>query len=173
MIKTRSTQSFKVISLFTVTSNGEKTLYFNVSEMKHSIQDYRLLSQAKLRLYVKDPTIQPGLPQRLAIYQGLGSTTKYLGFHDISNELRNKWISIDVTATLKEWLQLPGKLFSISSILLSMPYRLVKEAVFEIFMKNSLMHVKFPKKTCRQPTTCQVQLPQLILCHSNTFFFCG
>lgn len=113
--------------------------------MKQSIQDYRQLSQAKLRLCVKDPTIQPGSPQRLEIYKGLGSAAKYLGFYDISNDLVNKWISIDITATLKEWLQSSGKLLSISSILLSMPYGLVKEVVLEICVKISLIQFKSPK----------------------------
>lgn len=86
---------------------------FNMEEMKKSIQNHRLLSQAKLRLRVKDTTIQRGLPQRLEIYKGLNSAAQYLGFYDISNDLLNKWISIDVTATVKEWLQSSGALFCI------------------------------------------------------------
>lgn len=92
----------------------KKQLLFNVEEMKASIQNYLLLSQAKLRLRVKDPTIQRGLPQRLEIFKGLNSAAQYLGYYDISNDLINKWISIDVTATVKEWLQSDGKSFHIS-----------------------------------------------------------
>lgn len=83
----------------------KKQLLFDVREMRQSIPDYRLLTQAKLRLRVKDPVIQSGLTQRLEIYKGLGEAAEYLGFYAISNELLNKWISIDVTATVKEWLQ--------------------------------------------------------------------
>ncbi|MCI4390645.1 hypothetical protein PGIGA_G00124980 [Pangasianodon gigas] len=82
-----------------------KQLFFDVTKMKLSIQNYWMLSQAKLRLRVKDPTMQSGLPQRLEIYKVQGNASEYLGFYDISNEMQNKWISIDVTATLKEWLQ--------------------------------------------------------------------
>ncbi|KAF4076711.1 hypothetical protein AMELA_G00218200 [Ameiurus melas] len=88
-----------------VNSTEHKQLFFNVGEIKKSIQDYRQLSQAMLRLRVKDTTIQTSLWQRLEIYKGLGSAAKYLGFYDINNDLLNKWISVDVTATLKEWLQ--------------------------------------------------------------------
>lgn len=86
-------------------STEHKQLFFNVGEIKKSIQDYRQLSQAMLRLRVKDTTIQSSIWQRLEIYKGLGSAAKYLGFYDINNDLLNKWISVDVTATLKEWLQ--------------------------------------------------------------------
>ncbi|KAK2868796.1 hypothetical protein Q7C36_000667 [Tachysurus vachellii] len=85
----------------------KKQMYFDVGEMKQNIKNYELLTQAKLRLRLKDMSIKRGLSQRLEIYKGLGSSAKYLGFHDISNDLQNKWISIDITATLKEWLQYP------------------------------------------------------------------
>ncbi|MCJ8744892.1 hypothetical protein PDJAM_G00123810 [Pangasius djambal] len=84
---------------------ARKQLFFDVMKMKQSIQNYRMLSQAKLRLRVKDPSMQSGLPQRLEIYKVQGNASEYLGFYDISNDLKDKWISIDVTATLKEWLQ--------------------------------------------------------------------
>lgn len=84
-------------------------MYFDVSEMKQNIKNYKLLTQAKLRLRLKDMSIQSGLSQRLEIYKGLGSSAKYLGFHDISHDLQYKWISFDITATLKDWLQSPGK----------------------------------------------------------------
>lgn len=87
-------------------------MFFNVSKMKQSIKDYKLLTQAKLRLRVKDPAIQSGMSQRLEIYKGLGSSAEYLDFYDISNDLLNKWISIDITDTVKEWLQSSGKWFS-------------------------------------------------------------
>ncbi|KAF5898510.1 transforming growth factor beta-1-like, partial [Clarias magur] len=86
---------------------GKKLVYFNISEIKQNIPDYRLLSQAMLRLRVKDPSIQNGSPQRLEIYKGVGNAAKYLDFHEITNDLNNKWISFNVTATIKEWLQLP------------------------------------------------------------------
>ncbi|KAF7692723.1 transforming growth factor, beta 1a [Silurus meridionalis] len=82
-----------------------QVLFFNMNEMKQSIKDYRLLSQAKLRLRVISIANQNGIPQRLEIYKGTGTSAQYLGFYDVSNEFLNKWISFDVTATLKEWLQ--------------------------------------------------------------------
>ncbi|KAI5093003.1 transforming growth factor, beta 1a precursor [Silurus meridionalis] len=85
-----------------------QVLFFNMNEMKQSIKDYRLLSQAKLRLRVISIANQNGIPQRLEIYKGTGTSAQYLGFYDVSNEFLNKWISFDVTATLKEWLQSSG-----------------------------------------------------------------
>ncbi|KAK3534023.1 hypothetical protein QTP86_000646 [Hemibagrus guttatus] len=86
-------------------TNEKKRLFFDVSKMKQSIKNYKLLTQAKLRLRVKDPAIQRGMTQRLEIYKILGSSAEYLDFYDISNDLLDKWISIDITDTVKEWLQ--------------------------------------------------------------------
>ncbi|XP_062843676.1 transforming growth factor, beta 1a [Trichomycterus rosablanca] len=84
-----------------------RQLFFNVEEMKQSIKNPKLLSQAELRLRVKRPSIPMNSEQRLELYKGLGNKAQYLGFHAISNILADRWISFDVTATLKEWLQSP------------------------------------------------------------------
>lgn len=70
----------------------------------------RMVSQAELRLLIRDPKIAPGSEQRLELYQGTGTKARYLNSHFITNELDNKWISFDVTQTVKSWLQNPGEL---------------------------------------------------------------
>ncbi|XP_036412034.1 transforming growth factor, beta 1a [Colossoma macropomum] len=100
----------KEVHKFTMTRNDNDSmrLYFDVAEMKKDIVDYRLLSTAELRLRIKNPTIAPGSEERLELYRGSGGQEHYLGFHIISNDLANRWISFDVTATLKSWLQSQG-----------------------------------------------------------------
>ncbi|XP_072524777.1 transforming growth factor, beta 1a [Salminus brasiliensis] len=94
--------------IMTHTDNQSSQLFFNMTEMRNSIADYRLLSKAELRLRIKSPTIAPGSEQRLELYQGQGGQEHYLDYHIISNELDDRWISFDVTATLRSWLQSQG-----------------------------------------------------------------
>ncbi|KAK1790118.1 hypothetical protein P4O66_013953 [Electrophorus voltai] len=87
--------------------NDTKQMFFSMKKINQSIADHRLLTQAELRLRIKSPTIQPNSEQRLELYQGLGDQAQYLGFHIISNDLADRWLSFDVTETLKAWLQSP------------------------------------------------------------------
>ncbi|XP_051532893.1 transforming growth factor beta-1 proprotein-like [Myxocyprinus asiaticus] len=84
--------------------NPEKHLWFNITEMKLTL-DQRMITQAELRLRIKEPNID-GSKQRLELYQGTGDTARYLGSHFVSNELANKWLSFDVTKTLKDLLEM-------------------------------------------------------------------
>lgn len=86
--------------------NQSFQMFFNMTQMKNSIVDYRLLSKAELRLRIKNAAMSA--EQRLELYQGQGGQKNYLGFHIISNKLDNRWISFDVTATVKSWLQTQG-----------------------------------------------------------------
>ncbi|XP_077063694.1 transforming growth factor, beta 1a [Siphateles boraxobius] len=84
--------------------NGTKhQMFFNVSEMRQSIPDYRLLSQAELRLRIKNPTMDQ--EQRLELYHGVGDQARYLGTRFVSKDLSNRWLSFDVKQTMTEWLQ--------------------------------------------------------------------
>lgn len=84
-------------------NNTKHQMFFNVSEMKHSIPDYRLLSQAELRLRIKNPSMNQ--EQRLELYRGVGDQARYLGTRFVSKDLSNGWLSFDVKQTMTEWLQ--------------------------------------------------------------------
>uniref|UniRef100_A0A8C1BSH2 Transforming growth factor beta n=2 Tax=Cyprinus carpio TaxID=7962 RepID=A0A8C1BSH2_CYPCA len=78
-------------------------LTFNVSEMKQSIPDRRLLSQAELRLRIKNPKMDQ--EQRLELYRGTGDRARYLGTRFVSKALSDRWLSFDVKQTMIEWLE--------------------------------------------------------------------
>ncbi|XP_030263813.1 transforming growth factor, beta 1a isoform X1 [Sparus aurata] len=97
----------KVVHKFN-TTNPVRTpqnmsMSFNISEIRRSIGDYRLLTTAELRMLIKAPTILD--EQRVELYQGLGTSPRYLASRFITNELRDKWLSFDVTETLQNWLK--------------------------------------------------------------------
>lgn len=83
------------------------SMSFNISEIRRSIGDYRLLTTAELRMLIKAPTILD--EQRVELYQGLGTSPRYLASRFITNELRDKWLSFDVTETLQNWLKGNGE----------------------------------------------------------------
>ncbi|KAM6973014.1 transforming growth factor, beta 1a [Aplochiton taeniatus] len=98
----------KELHKFTMKTGGVSTkqshqLLFNVSEMAASIGDYRLLTSAELRLLIKKTSMPK--EQRLELYQGLGADARYLASRFVDNSWKDKWLSFDVTKTLKEWLQ--------------------------------------------------------------------
>ncbi|XP_010897197.1 transforming growth factor, beta 1a [Esox lucius] len=98
----------KVVHQFTMSADKNVTehqMLFNLNEMRSNIGDYHLLSTAELRLLIKNPSIDPGSEQRLELYRGFGDSKRYLGSRFITNELNNRWLSFDVTSTLKEWLK--------------------------------------------------------------------
>lgn len=78
-------------------------LLFNTTEMRKSVGDSNMLSGAELRLLIKSPNIIT--EQRLELYKGLGPDARYLGSRFISNAWRDRWLSFDVTQTVKDWLQ--------------------------------------------------------------------
>lgn len=88
-------------------------MLFNVTAMKGVLGSDRMISQAELRLLIRDPKIPSGNEQRLELYHGAGDKARYLNSHFITNELNGKWISFDVTQIVKNWLQNPGELILI------------------------------------------------------------
>lgn len=84
-------------------------MLFDVTAMKAVLGLDHMVSQAELRLLIKDTKIPPGNDQRLELYQGAGDKARYLNSHFINNELNDKYISFDVTQTVKNWLQNPGE----------------------------------------------------------------
>lgn len=83
-------------------------IFFNISEIRRSVGDYRLLTTAELRMLIKQPTIQT--EQRVELYRGLGTSARYLASRFITNQWKDKWLSFDVTETLQNWLKGTGEL---------------------------------------------------------------
>ncbi|XP_026222732.1 transforming growth factor, beta 1a [Anabas testudineus] len=96
MIKKNNSQDFK--------TSKNISMFFNISEIRNSVGDFRLLTSAELRMLIKK-TMIPG-EQRVELYQGQGKASeRYLGSRFITNEWSGQWLSFDVTETLKNWLQ--------------------------------------------------------------------
>nr|QAA78534.1 transforming growth factor beta 1 [Siganus canaliculatus] len=100
----------KVVQKFNMTMsnntmNSKKSvpLFFDVSEMRSSVGDYRLLTSAELRMLIKKTTIP--IEQRVELYQVTGTSARYLASRFITNKWKDKWLSFDVTETLRDWLQ--------------------------------------------------------------------
>lgn len=84
------------------------SMSFNISEIRNSVLRPHLLTSAELRMLIKEPKI-PG-EQRVELYQGQGKSARYLASRFIDNEWKDKWMSFDVTETLKDWLKDTGEL---------------------------------------------------------------
>lgn len=83
-------------------------MVFNISKMRESVGDYILLTSAELRMLIKSPTIYS--EQRVELYQGLGTSARYLASRFITNSWKDKWLSFDVAETLQSWLKGSGEL---------------------------------------------------------------
>ncbi|XP_055022841.1 transforming growth factor beta-1 proprotein-like [Boleophthalmus pectinirostris] len=99
----------KVLHKFNMTSNNETTknsnrvsMYFNMTDIRNSVGDYRLLTTAELRMFIKNTNIPN--EQRVELYQGVDSHARYLASRFMINDMRDKWLSFDVTETLQSWL---------------------------------------------------------------------
>ncbi|XP_055799369.1 transforming growth factor beta-1 proprotein-like isoform X1 [Salvelinus fontinalis] len=90
-------------------NTGKYQMLFNMSEMRSVLGTDRLLSQAELRLLIKNRGMLDGIEQRLELYRGIGDKARYMKSHFVSKEWANRWISFDVTQTLREWLQGAGE----------------------------------------------------------------
>ncbi|XP_068440344.1 transforming growth factor, beta 1a isoform X2 [Clinocottus analis] len=89
----------------TETTKASKSIpmFFNISQIRESVGDYRLLTSAELRMLIKQTVIAS--EQRVELYQGLGASPRYLTSHFVTNEWKDKWLSFDVTKTLQNWLK--------------------------------------------------------------------
>ncbi|KAI7796187.1 Transforming growth factor beta-1, partial [Triplophysa rosa] len=86
-------------------NNVAKYVWFNITEMNHTLGSERIIHQAELRMLVKQVNLAPGSEQRLELHQVIGNKTRYLDSRFITKELEKKRLSFDVTQTLKNWLQ--------------------------------------------------------------------
>ncbi|XP_029302470.1 LOW QUALITY PROTEIN: transforming growth factor beta-1 proprotein-like [Cottoperca gobio] len=87
----------------TTMSSTSIPMFFNISELRQSVGDYRLLTSAELRMFIKHTSILE--KQRVELYQGLGTSPHYLASRFITNHSKEKWLSFDVTETLQIWLK--------------------------------------------------------------------
>lgn len=102
----------KVVHKFNMTAkeNSQMTkdaknisMYFNINEIRNSVGDHKQLTTAELRMLIKQTNIQN--EQRVELYQGVGASARYLASRFITNEMKGKWLSFDVTKTLQKWLE--------------------------------------------------------------------
>ncbi|XP_029963723.1 transforming growth factor, beta 1a [Salarias fasciatus] len=102
----------KVLHKFnmTKTNNSEPTknakiipMFFNMSEIRASVGDHRLLTSAELRMLIKTPTINK--KERVELYYLDQSTAMYLESRFLSNEYKDKWLTFDVAKPVRLWLQ--------------------------------------------------------------------
>ncbi|KAM9359322.1 transforming growth factor, beta 1a [Symphorus nematophorus] len=102
----------KVLNKFNMTISGKnnterskkiKSMAFNISVIRESVGDYHLLTSAELRMLIMKTWIAKD--QRVELYEGQGSSARYLAFRFIENNLKGKWLSFDVTETLRRWLE--------------------------------------------------------------------
>ncbi|CAM4667961.1 unnamed protein product [Leuciscus chuanchicus] len=84
--------------------NPNKLIWFNITDIKHKLGSNPMVSHVELRLRIKD-TNMPNSEQRLELYQDTMEKARYLNSRFISNQMNGKWVSFDVTSTLKDWLQ--------------------------------------------------------------------
>ncbi|CAG6008385.1 unnamed protein product [Menidia menidia] len=91
----------------TNTTESSKVMYFNISEIRRSVGDHRLLTSAELRMLIRSTTIPT--EQRVELYYGGGAGARYHASRFVTNELKDKWLSFDVTEPLRGWLQHSGE----------------------------------------------------------------
>ncbi|KAK7883055.1 hypothetical protein WMY93_029229 [Mugilogobius chulae] len=101
----------KILHKFNMTAKGDEStknsksisMYFNMADIRTSVGNYQLLTTAELRLLIKEPAIDK--EQRVELYNGVGDSARYLASRFITNEMKNNWLSFDVTDTLQNWLK--------------------------------------------------------------------
>lgn len=82
-------------------------MFFNISKIRSSVGDSALLTSAELRMLIKDPRILT--EQRVELYYSAGGSARYHASRFITNSLRDKWLSFDVTEPLQQWLGQAGE----------------------------------------------------------------
>ncbi|RVE65278.1 hypothetical protein OJAV_G00133740 [Oryzias javanicus] len=97
----------KALNKFNITNKTStakhKTMTFNISEIRESVGDASLLTRAELRMLIKNPRIPD--EERVELYYSSGTALRYHTSQFITNALKNKWLSFDVTEPLRAWLK--------------------------------------------------------------------
>ncbi|XP_028320155.1 transforming growth factor, beta 1a [Gouania willdenowi] len=78
-------------------------MFFNISEIRARVGDYRLLTSAELRMLIKQPAIVG--EERVELYYVQGTSAKYQESRFLTNEHKDKWMAFDVAKPLRLWLQ--------------------------------------------------------------------
>lgn len=77
--------------------------------MNQTLGSKSIIHQAELRLLVKKGATDPNVEHRLELYKVIGENTRYLDSLFFTKKLEQRWVSVDVTQTLKDWLQKSGE----------------------------------------------------------------
>uniref|UniRef100_A0A3P9MKX2 Transforming growth factor beta n=1 Tax=Oryzias latipes TaxID=8090 RepID=A0A3P9MKX2_ORYLA len=97
----------KAINKFNITNKTSmekfKKMIFNISEIRESVGDSSLLTRAELRMLIKNTRIPD--EERVELYYSAGTALRYHTSQFITNALRDKWLSFDVTEPLRAWLR--------------------------------------------------------------------
>ncbi|XP_031595777.2 transforming growth factor, beta 1a [Oreochromis aureus] len=102
----------KVLNRFNMTTKNDTninykpkviSMSFNISEIRSNVGDGLLLTRAELRMLIKEPMILN--EERVELYHSQGTSTHYLASRFVTNTLKDKWLSFDVTEPLQTWLK--------------------------------------------------------------------
>ncbi|KAK5601142.1 hypothetical protein CRENBAI_003530 [Crenichthys baileyi] len=97
----------KVLNKFNMTSKNStertRTMFFNIADIRNSVGDFRLLTSAELRMLINTASINN--EQRVELYYSSGASFRYHASRFMTNSLKDKWLSFDVTEPLQQWLK--------------------------------------------------------------------
>ncbi|MED6280598.1 hypothetical protein CHARACLAT_012395 [Characodon lateralis] len=97
----------KVLNRFNMTSKNNtertRTMFFNIADIRNSVGDFHLLTSAELRMLINTANINK--EQRVELYYSSGASFRYHATRFMTNSLKDKWLSFDVTEPLQQWLK--------------------------------------------------------------------
>ncbi|XP_047248778.1 transforming growth factor, beta 1a [Girardinichthys multiradiatus] len=97
----------KVLNRFNMTSKNNtertRTMFFNIADIRNSVGDFHLLTSAELRMLINTANING--EQRVELYYSSGASFRYHANRFMTNSLKDKWLSFDVTEPLQQWLK--------------------------------------------------------------------
>ncbi|XP_014846248.1 PREDICTED: transforming growth factor beta-1-like [Poecilia mexicana] len=97
----------KVLNKFNMANKNStdrtKTMFFNIAEIRNTVGNFQLLTTAELRMLIKKPSIDK--EQRVELYYSTGASFRYHASRFVTNALKEKWLSFDITEPLQQWLQ--------------------------------------------------------------------
>ncbi|XP_005745096.1 transforming growth factor, beta 1a [Pundamilia nyererei] len=79
------------------------SMSFNIAQIRSNVGGNLLLTRAELRMLIKEPMILS--EERVELYYSQGTSTRYHASRFVTNMLKDKWLSFDVTEPLRTWLQ--------------------------------------------------------------------
>ncbi|MEQ2181528.1 hypothetical protein GOODEAATRI_012526 [Goodea atripinnis] len=81
-------------------------MFFNIADIRNSVGDFHLLTSAELRMLINTANINN--EQRVELYYSSGASFRYHTTRFMTNSLKDKWLSFDVTEPLQQWLKDKG-----------------------------------------------------------------